>query len=125
MTDRNPLVSFVGNLTRDPQIKTTSKGDLVEFGLAVSDGFGEDANVEFKSVAAWNEGLIEQIMRGDNGRPLLYKGAAVAVQGVVKHRPGYADDVSAVRVGTVTWLQRSKLGERPAVVAAPASDVDF
>ncbi len=123
----NPLRGIVGTVGRDPIVKTTTKGDIVKFSVAESDGFGEDKTTTWYEVAVWNEGLQEQILTGDNGRPTIYKGAAVAVQGSVTVRDErYSPDVNAVRVGLVTWLQRSKLGEaRPAPVAAPASDLDF
>ena len=131
MSNPNPLTGLVGTVGRDPVLKETTAGNLVGFSLAVSDGFGDDKTTEWYEIAAWNDGLIEQILRGDNGKPLFYKGSAVAVQGTLKPREGYATDVNAVRVGLVTWLQRSKLGQpRPMpaaapVAAPPASDPDL
>lgn len=122
MSNPSPLTGLVGTVGRDPVLKETSAGNLVKFSLAVSDGFGEDKTTEWYEIAAWNEGLIEQILTGDNGKPSIYKGAAVAVQGTLKRREGYSTDVNAVRVGLVTWFQRSKLGQpRPVPVAAPAA----
>lgn len=122
-----PLRGIVGSVGRDPVIKSTSKGDIVNFSIAESDGFGEDKTTTWYEIAVWNDGLREQIMTGDNGRPLIYKGAAVAIQGSVTVRDErYSPDVSAVRVGLVTWLQKSKRDETPAPVAvAAASDPDL
>ncbi len=125
--NQKPLRGIVGSVGRDPIVKSTSKGDVVKFSVADSDGFGEDKTTTWYEIGVWNEGLQEQILTGDNGRPLIYKGAAVAIHGSVTPRDGYSPDVNAVRVGLVTWLQRSKRDEaRPApVAAAPDSDLDF
>ncbi len=113
-----PLVGIVGVVGRDPEIKDTSKGQLTKFSVAVSDGFGEGAKTTWFNVATFNEGLQSWIQSN------VYKGAHVAVQGTVTEKEGYGPDMLAVRVGLVTWGQRSKLGQAP-VQQSSQDDADF
>ena len=121
-----PLVGIVGVVGRDPEIKSTSAGEVTEFSVAVSDGFGEGATTTWFRVSVWNEGLQASVQapRNEGG---LYKGAHVAVQGTVNERDGYGPDMKAVRVSApLTWLDRSKHGQSaPAPVALQDDDGDF
>lgn len=121
-----PLVGIVGVVGRDPEIKSTSAGDVTEFSVAVSDGFGDGANTTWFRVSAWNEGLQASIQapRDAGG---LYKGAHVAVQGTVTQRDGYGPDMKAVRVSApLTWLDRSKNnGQSAPAPVAQQDDGDF
>lgn len=112
--ERTPLVGIVGNVGKAPEIKQTSKGPLTKFSVAVSDGFGDDATTTWFSVAVFNEGLQEWVQNN------IYKGAQVAVQGNVTQKDGYGPDMLAVRVGLVSWGQRSKPGQ-----AVQTSSEDF
>lgn len=114
-----PLVGIVGVVGRDPEIKTTSKGPLTKFSVAVSDGFGEGAKTTWFNVAIFNEGLQDWAQNN------VYKGAQVAVQGTVTEKEGYGPDMLAVRVGLVTWGQRSKLGQSAPVQQSSQDDADF
>ena len=113
-----PLVGIVGVVGKDPEIKTTTKGDITKFSVAVSDGFGDGAQTTWYSVATFNEGLQASIQGS------IYKGAHVAVQGTVTEKEGYGPDMLAVRVSApLTWLDRSKF-QAPAPVAVQ-DEADF
>ncbi len=77
-----------------------------------SSGPCDGATTTWFSVATFNEGLQDWIQNN------VYKGTHVAVQGTVTQKEGYGPDMLAVRVGLISWGQRSKLGERPQPVAA-------
>lgn len=114
--DRSPLTQIVGGVGREPITKSTSKGDVVEFSVAQSDGFGDDAKTTWYDVSVWNEGLQAAILDSKNG---IRKGSVVAINGVVKPQGQYNPKISAVQIGIVTFFDRSK--------AAPqqSSDDDF
>lgn len=106
---RDPLTQIVGRLTRDPQTKSTSKGDVVEVGIAQSDGFGDDAKVTFFDGSVWNEGLQASIASAG-----LKKGSTVVVNGVVTQDGQYNPKIkNVIQLGTVTWLDRSKAQAQP------------
>lgn len=115
-----PLTGIVGVVGRDPETKMTSKGEIVKFSVAVSDGFGDGATTTWFNVAVFNEGLQETILRGDNNRPTVQKGSHVAVQGTVSQKGDYGPDMLAVRVGLIEWLRRAQVVQQ----AAPQDDED-
>lgn len=67
-----------GNLTRDPELRTTSTGKSVcSFSLAVQRNFGDA--VDFLNVVTWGA-------TADNCKKYLLKGAKVAVFGTLQTR---------------------------------------
>lgn len=80
----NNNCGIIGNLTRDPQLRTTQKGhEVASFGVAVNDRRNDSA--EFFDVSIW----------GKSAKPcvdFLKKGAKVAVQGRVSLRNWEAKD---------------------------------
>lgn len=72
-------VTLLGNVTRDPEIKTTPAGSVCTFGLATNrvwkDKRGEKQNLaEFHNIVAWYElaDTCAQYVR--KGKPLYVKG---------------------------------------------------
>lgn len=124
----DPLQQFVGRATRDAVIKTrkdtgetiTDKNGnpVVGFGLAVSDGYGDDANTTFYDVAVFNPGLAQSVLDKTNG---VLKGRLVAIEGTVKENGQYNDSIAAMQVAVTSWLPRSKASDavpqRPQPVA--------
>lgn len=116
--DRKPLQQIVGRATRDAAIvvrkdtgdQLTDKdgNPVVEFGLAQSDGYGEEATTTFFNVTTANPGLVQQVLDRENG---VLKGRLVAVEGTVEPSEKYNDKVWAVQIGVFAWMQRSKPGE--------------
>ena len=118
MAKYDPLTGIVGVVGKDPVIKNTSAGDVTEFSVAVSDGFGEEANTTWYRVSVWDEAtqaaLQQPVSQGGIGR-----GSHVAIQGVVKPgNEGYGPDIKAFRVSPLNWYPRGKRE------AAPASQDD-
>lgn len=130
MADNNkPLQRIVGRLTRDPiypkkrkdgSIIETSKGKLMGFGLAQSTGYGDDAQPQFFDVTVGNPGLIQTILTGEDGNPVLYKGAEVVIEGTIEDRGQYNPEVWAFRIGLPQWLKRADVQQ-----AQSTEDEDF
>jgi hypothetical protein len=118
--DRQPLQQFVGRATRDAVIKTRKsdgsvitdrKGNqLIGFGLAVSDGYGDDATTTYFDVTVGNPGLANGVLDKENG---VLKGRLVAIEGTVEknQNEAYNDTIWAMQVAVTAWLPRSKAGE--------------
>ena len=71
---------LIGNLTKDPELKTTPNGiSVCTFTVAVQRTFGEDKQADFIPVVTWR-GLA------DNCGKYLAKGRPVAVSGSIQTR---------------------------------------
>lgn len=71
---------IIGNLTRDPEQRTTASGKTVcNFTVAVRRGFGDNKDTDFIPVVTW-EGLAE------NCAKFLSKGRKVGVSGRIQVR---------------------------------------
>ncbi len=93
---------IIGNLTRDPELRTTASGKSVcSFTVAVRRGFGENKDTDFIPVVTW-EGLAE------NCAKFLAKGRKVGVSGRIQTRS-----------------YDSNNGERRYVTEIVADDVEF
>ena len=106
------LVQRVGVVGRAPETKTTSKGDIVKFSLAVTKQYGQGQdNTEWIEVAVFNEDLQPRVLEE------VYRGAKVAVEGNLKERTfdgkTYKDFI-ALRVGLVAWIAKSGARQQPA-----------
>lgn len=94
-------ITIIGNLTRDPETRTTTSGKTVcAFTVAVNRR-GSDNKADFFRVAAWEK-------LGENCQKYLAKGRKVAV-------------VGSVSVNTYT----TKDGESRASLEVMAQDVEF
>ena len=85
-------LTIIGNLTNDPELRTTPSGDSVcSFGVAVNRRSRRDAQsnqaeqVDFFRVSAWRQ-------LGENCAKYLAKGRKVAVVGSVSVRTYQAND---------------------------------
>lgn len=97
-------VFLIGNLTRDPEMRTTSNGiSLCSFGLAVNRRRKVESQpeVDFFNVTAWRQ-------LGDNCGRFLRKGSKVCVMGAVQIRVYDAQD-----------------GTKRTAVDIDASDIEF
>jgi len=75
-----PFAYRIGRLSRDPEIKETSKGEIVNLNLAVKQSFDQD-DTEWVSVAVFSEKLQPKAKS-------LVKGNIVAVGGPLKVTQG-------------------------------------
>ena len=123
---------IVGNLTRDPELRTTAAGDSVcSFSVAVNrrgrrDAQGNQPEADFFRVTAWRA-------LGENCSKFLSKGRKVAVTGSVRVSTYQAQDGTTrasleVQADDVEFLSPRGEGEgassgyAPAASAAPAAE---
>jgi len=67
-------IFFTGNVGKDAEIRTVSGTDVLNFSVAVRQGFNRDARSEWYRVAVWGQ-------RAGSLRQHITKGAKVAVVG--------------------------------------------
>lgn len=94
-----PVVTAVGNVTRDPELRFSQNGvAFLTFGIAINvrrkaqDGSWEDADPEFHDVVAWRE-------LAENAAESLAKGQRVIVTGELRQR-SWTDQDGAKRTKT-------------------------
>lgn len=75
-TERQPLIAFIGGVTADPE--ETVNGKATKFRLAVSDGFGDDANTTFYDVVVTKDVLRDAV------KAHVSKGTKLAILGSEK-----------------------------------------
>lgn len=86
-------IILIGNLTRDPELKTTPNGiNVCEFTIAVNDRKGRNQqngqdNAQFFRISAWRQ-------LGENCQRYLAKGRKVFVSGPLTARTYQANDGS-------------------------------
>ena len=123
---------IVGNLTRDPELRSTPAGDSVcDFTVAVNrrarrDAQGTQPEADFFRVSAWRQ-------LGENCAKYLAKGRKVAVTGSVRVRTYQASDGSTrasleVQADDVEFLtpkgetEGASAGYAPAAAPVPAAE---
>ena len=123
---------IIGNLTRDPELRTTAAGDSVcSFSVAVNrrgrrDNQGGQPEADFFRVTAWRA-------LGENCSKFLSKGRKVAVTGSVRVSTYQAQDGTTrasleVQADDVEFLsprgegEGASAGYAPAASAAPAAE---
>ena len=121
-------LTIIGNLTRDPELRTTPQGDSVcDFTVAVNrrmrrDAQGGQPEADFFRVSAWRQ-------LGENCAKFLAKGRKVCVMGPVSARTYQASDGTTrvsleVRADDVEFLsprgETEAMGGYSAPVSAPA-----
>jgi len=118
MPDYPDLTQRVGVVGREPETKTTSRGDIVKFSLAVPKNYDRGPeSTEWVEVAVFNEELQAKVLDE------VYKGAKVAVEGNLKLREYEGKtfrDFVALRVGLVAWIAKSGSAQ-----AKPTDDLGF
>jgi single-strand DNA-binding protein len=93
---------LIGNLTKDPELRTTPQGiSVCSFTVAVNRGFGDKKDVDYVPIVTWR-GLA------DNCGKFLAKGRKVGVSGRIQVRSYDANN-----------------GERRYVTEIVADDVEF
>jgi single-strand DNA-binding protein len=117
-------VSIVGNIGRDPEVKNTSKGEIVEFSVAVSEGVAKYNGEQYEVPTRWYRVTVWD----DALRPLartFTKGEKVAVKGTLRTREYQGktyDEISAYTFANVGEWARKAPKTQPIAAAAPASD---
>ena len=119
-------LTIIGNLTRDPELRTTSAGiNVCDFTVAVNRRVRRDAQnsqpeADFFRVSAWRQ-------LGENCAKFLAKGRKVCVVGPVSVRTYQASDGTTrasleVTAEDVEFLSSRNDGEAAGGYAAPASE---
>lgn len=113
---------IIGNLTKDPELRTTPQGiSVCTFTVAVNRGFGDKKDVDFIPVVTWR-GLA------DNCGRFLAKGRKVGVSGRIQTRSydtnnGERRYVTEIVADDVEFLTpKSEGGSRMADVPPPPDD---
>jgi len=116
-------VILVGNLGKDPEIRTTQAGGkIVSFTLATSETWNDKASGERKERTEWHRVVVFNEQIADVAERFLKKGAKVYVEGQLQTRKWtdqggqehYTTEVVLPRFkGELTMLSRANNGERP------------
>jgi single-strand DNA-binding protein len=113
---------IIGNLTRDPELRTTPQGiSVCSFTVAVNRGFGDKKDVDFIPVVTWR-GLA------DNCAKFLSKGRKAGVSGRIQVRSYDANNgerryVTEIVADDVEFLSpKGESGSRMADVPPPPDD---
>lgn len=94
---------FIGNLTRDPELRQTQTGKAVcNFSIAVNEGSGDNKSTEYVNVVCWEK-------TAENVAKYLVKGRPVFVEARKQQREYEGKDGTKNRVDeyvayTVTFL---------------------
>lgn len=79
-------VILVGNLGKDPDLRSTPQGKSVcSFSLATSESYLDKATNEWKDITDWHNVVMWDRL-ADNASKFLKKGSKVYIEGSLKHR---------------------------------------
>jgi single-strand DNA-binding protein len=99
-------VILIGNLGRDPEVRTMqSGGKVVSFSIATSESWGDKATGERKEKTQWHRIAIFNERLGEVAEKYLKKGAKVYIEGSLESRK-YTDKDGAEREITEVVLSR-------------------
>lgn len=124
-----PLQHYSGNVGRDPEELDTKNGPRVIFQLAITRGFGKDADdTQWAKVWVSKEPLMGDVLEK------VYKGARVVVVGPEVNETQYEGqtyyDITAFKVGLVDWLgfresdRKARPAPRTRAQSTPVEDED-
>lgn len=117
-------VIIIGNLTRDPELRTTPNGiSVCTFSVAVNRRFSKENEVDYLPVTVWRA-------QADNCAKYLKKGSKVAVTGSIQIRSydkegekRYATDIVAEEVEFLSSKSQSQ-GDSDYGSSAPVSELE-
>lgn len=99
-------VTIVGNLGRDPEIRTTQSGTkIVNLAVATSDSWTDKASGERKEQTEWHRVVIMNDRLGDVAEKYLRKGSKVYMEGKLQTRK-WTDQSGQERYTTEIMLGR-------------------
>jgi single-strand DNA-binding protein len=99
-------VILVGNLGKDPEVRTTQDGlKIVNFTLATSDTWNDKASGERKERTEWHRVAIFNERLADVAEKYLRKGTKVYVEGALQTRK-WTDQTGQEKFTTEVVLQR-------------------
>jgi single-strand DNA-binding protein len=117
------VISLIGNLTRDPELRTTPSGTSVsDLRLAINrpKKNGEDQGADYVDVVCWG-------VTAENCAKYLSKGRPVAVSGRLRHSEWETDGARRSKLEVVAdqidFLHASSTSATPSETQAPAEEV--
>jgi single-strand DNA-binding protein len=101
-------VFLIGNLGKDPEVRSSQAGDkIVSFSLATSETWNDKASGERKERTEWHRIVVFNTQIADVAERFLKKGAKVYVEGQLQTRK-WTDQDGAERYATEVVLSRFK-----------------
>jgi single-strand DNA-binding protein len=101
-------VILIGNLGKDPEVRTTQTGDkIVSFALATSETWNDRASGERKERTEWHRVVVFNEQIAGVAEKYLKKGAKVYVEGQMQTRK-WTDQAGVERYSTEIVLARFK-----------------
>lgn len=79
-------VTLVGNLARDPEVRQTQSGPLVNMTVATSENWTDKASGERKSKAEFTRVVVFNDRLGEIAQKYLHKGSKVYLEGKLQTR---------------------------------------
>jgi single-strand DNA-binding protein len=114
-------VTLVGNLGRDPEVRTTQNGDrVVSFSLATSESWKDKATGDRKEKSEWHNVVIFNDAIGKVAESYARKGSKIYLEGQLQTRE-YTDKDGNQRRVTEVVLQRFR-GELTLLDGAKSRD---
>ena len=99
-------VILIGNLGKDPDIRTTQNGSrIVSFGVATSDSWTDRQSGERRERTEWHKVVIFNEHIGDVAERYLRKGRKVFVEGVLRTRK-WTDQAGQDRYATEVVIEQ-------------------
>ena len=99
-------VIIVGNLGRDPEVRTTQSGmKVVNLAVATSESWNDKASGERKELTEWHRIVIMNERLGDVAEKYLRKGSKVYLEGKLQTRK-WTDQSGQERYSTEIMLGR-------------------
>lgn len=112
---------LVGNLGRDPEVRSTQDGKkIVSFTLATSESWKDRQSGERKERTEWHRVVVFNENLGEIAEKYLRKGSKVFLEGAIQTRK-WTDQSGAEKYSTEIVLQKFR-GELTLLDSKPAGD---
>ena len=99
-------VILVGNVGKDPEVRTTSDGSkIVNFSVATSDRWRDKSSGEQRERTEWHRVVIFNEALGKVAEQYLRKGSSVYIEGALQTRK-WTDQSGVEKYSTEVVLQR-------------------
>jgi single-strand DNA-binding protein len=98
-------VILVGNLGRDPEVRTTQNGPVVNLAVATSEQWRDKASGERREKTEWHRVVIWNERLGEVAQKFLRKGSKVYLEGQLQTRK-WTDQSGVEKYTTEVVLQR-------------------
>lgn len=122
--EQKPIKTVAGRVGGDPEWRQAGDADVIEFSVAVTQGYGDDAPPPlWIQCTAWDrKPEMQDFIENE-----IFKGSAVAVEGTYSTNQGgdgkTYHKINVVRVGLIDWFkapEQARSGRRQEAEAAPA-----